>query len=103
MRSKASLLVFGLLLLVVGCGKGTFSESANKGVSGNVFRYSIVQKPSTLDPAKVQDGNTIDLIQQAFEGLTAWSEDNKPVPNLCEKWDISEDGTTYTFAIKKGV
>lgn len=104
MRSKVSVLLLSAALLVVGCGKGNFSESAKQqGGGGNVFRYSIVQKPSTLDPAKVQDGNTIDLIQQVFEGLTAWSEDNKPVPNLAEKWDLSTDGTTYTFTIKKGV
>jgi oligopeptide transport system substrate-binding protein len=101
MRSTLSLLALASLFLV-GCGKGNFSQSATEGKE-NVFRYSIVQNPSTLDPAKVQDGNTIDLIQQAFEGLTAWSPENVPVPNLSEKWDLSEDGTTYTFTIKKGV
>src|SRR5688572_23326323 len=101
MRSTLSLLALASLFLV-GCGKGNFSESATQGKE-NVFRYSIVQNPSTLDPAKVQDGNTIDLIQQSFEGLTMWSPENVPVPNLSEKWDLSEDGTTYTFTIKKGV
>ena len=96
------MLVLASALLAAGCSKGNFSQSANQG-SENVFRYSIVQKPSTLDPGKVQDGNTIDLIQQVFEGLTTWGEDNTPQPNLCEKWDLSTDGTTYTFAIKKGV
>ena len=102
MRSLLSLAALTSILLVAGCGKGNFSESATQG-NENVFRYSIVQKPSTLDPGKVQDGNTIDLLQQVFEGLTTWSEDNQPVPNLCEKWEISEGGTLYTFTIKKGV
>ena len=102
MRSYGSTLVLAAALFAVGCSKGNFSQSATQGKE-NVFRYSIVQKPSTLDPGKIQDGNTIDLLQQVFEGLTTWSTDNKPVPNLCEKWDISEDGTVYTFAIKKGV
>ena len=102
MRSLLSLAALTSILLVAGCGKGNFSQSATQG-NENVFRYSIVQKPSTLDPGKVQDGNTIDLLQQVFEGLTTWSEDNQPVPNLCEKWEISEGGTLYTFTIKKGV
>jgi ABC-type oligopeptide transport system substrate-binding subunit len=96
------MLVLAALMLAGGCSKGNFSQSASQGKE-NVFRYSIVQRPSTLDPGKVQDGNTIDLLQQVFEGLTTWSEDNKPVPNLCEKWDISPDGTVYTFTLKKGV
>lgn len=107
MRNKVPVLLsaslaVASLLVVAGCGKGSFSKSANEGKQ-NVFRYSIVQKPSTLDPAKVQDGNTIDLIQQVFEGLVAWSEQNVPVGNLAEKWEISADGTVYTFHIKKGV
>lgn len=102
MRWNFTVPLLAALLLVGGCGKGNFSESANKGKE-NVFRYSIVVKPTSLDPAKVQDGDTIDLIQQVFEGLTAWSEENKPVPNLAESWDISPDGTTYTFHLKKNV
>ncbi|HET9129307.1 MAG TPA: ABC transporter substrate-binding protein, partial [Terriglobia bacterium] len=101
-RTTVSMLVLAALMLAGGCSKGNFSQSASQGKE-NVFRYSIVQRPSTLDPGKVQDGNTIDLLQQVFEGLTTWSEDNKPVPNLCEKWDISPDGTVYTFTLKKGV
>ncbi|MCC7230928.1 MAG: peptide ABC transporter substrate-binding protein [Fimbriimonadaceae bacterium] len=102
MRSQVSVLVFAALLLVGGCGKGNFSQS-NEKAKENVFRYSIVQKPTTLDPGKVEDGNTIDIIQQVYEGLTAWSPENVPVPNLAEKWEVSADGTTYTFTIKKGV
>jgi len=102
MRSKAPLFLFASVLALAGCGKGNFSKSANEGKE-NVFRYTLVQKPTTLDPGMVQDGNTIDVIQQVFEGLTAWSEDNKVVPNLAESWDISPDGKVYTFHIRKGV
>lgn len=101
MRSTISVILLSALL-VAGCGKGGFSSKSSEQ-AGNVFRYSIVQKPSTLDPAKVQDGNTIDLLQLVFEGLTTWSEDNKVVPCLAEKWDLSDDGTVYTFTLKKGV
>lgn len=102
MRVHVSALLLALALAVAGCGKGNFSQNASQGKE-NVFRYSLVQKPSTLDPALVQDGNTIDLIQQVFEGLVAWSEDNKTIPNLAESWDVSPDGTVYTFHIRKGV
>jgi ABC-type transport system substrate-binding protein len=102
MRLTGSVLVVFSLLLAVGCGKGGFSKRTNEGKE-NVFRYPISASPTTLDPAMVQDGDTIDLLQQTFEGLTTWGTDNKVQPNLAERWDISPDGTTYTFHIRHGV
>ena len=91
-----------LSLLVAVCSKGNFSERANEG-KGNIFRYPIVTNPTTLDPGFVQDGDTIDLLQQVFEGLVAWGPSNTVVPILCEKWDIEDGGKTYVFTIKKGI
>ncbi len=92
-------------VLLVGCGSGGgggFSKRAGSD-AGNVFRYPIVTVPTSLDPAKVQDGDTIDVVQQVYEGLVQWSETNEVVPNLAEKWEIKNDGKTYVFSLKKGV
>lgn len=102
MKLGFPLLVVLAVLGVAGCQKGNFSEQASAGKE-NTFRYPIFDKPTTLDPALVQDGDTIDILQNVYEGLTAWSTDNKPVPNLAEKWVISPDGTVYTFTLRKGV
>ena len=101
---RASLIILSALLVgaVIGCGKGNFSEKASAGKS-NTFRYPITSEITSLDPAKVQDGDTIDALQQVFEGLVKWDEKNQVVANIAEKWDISPDGRTYTFTIKKGV
>jgi len=101
---RASLLITTALIAaaLIGCGKGNFSEKASAGKS-NTFRYPITQDPTSLDPAKVQDGDTIDALQQVFEGLVKWDENSKVVPNIAEKWEISPDGRTYTFALNKGV
>ena len=32
-----------------------------------------------------------------------WSPDNKIVPCLAEKWDVSPDGLTYTFHLRPNV
>ncbi|WDU83180.1 hypothetical protein [Caloramator sp. Dgby_cultured_2] len=36
-----------------------------------------------------------------FDGLISNDAEGNPIPNVAEKWDISEDGKTYTFYIKK--
>lgn len=88
--------------MVAGCtGGGGFSQRASEG-KANVLRYPIPEL-TKLDPAMVQDGDTIDVLQQVYEGLTAWGENSQPVPGLAEKWDLSADGRTYTFTLKKGV
>jgi oligopeptide transport system substrate-binding protein len=89
-------------LLVAGCGHHSQTADLHAPV-GNIFRYPIKASPTTFDPALVQDGDTIDVLQQAFEGLVQWSPKNTLVPCLAEKWEVSPDGLTYTFHLRPGV
>ncbi len=93
-------------LVLSGCsqGGGGFSKRAESTQQKvGTFRYPIPTNPTTLDPAKVEDGDTIDVLQQVFEGLVAWDEKNNVVPRLAEKWEITDGGTSYVFTLKKGV
>ncbi len=85
-----------------GSGGGGFSSRQAGGDGAAVFRYPIVTNPTTLDPGKTQDGDTLDVVQQVFEGLVKWGEDNTVRPNLAERWDVTEGGTLYTFHLKPG-
>ncbi|MDQ2800501.1 MAG: peptide ABC transporter substrate-binding protein, partial [Armatimonadota bacterium] len=69
----------------------------------NVLRVPLLADPTTFDPAKVEDGTTIDILQQAFEGLVQWTPQNTLEPALAEKWDVSPDGRTYTFHLRPHV
>lgn len=90
-----------LPLLAAGCGHKNGSNTA--APAGNIFRYAIKTSPTTFDPALVKDGDTIDLLQQMFEGLVQWSPDNKLVSCLAEKWEVSPNGLTYTFHLRPNV
>jgi ABC-type transport system substrate-binding protein len=100
MKSTWVLLLLSALLLA-GCTGGKFSERANAGNS-STLRYPIPEL-TKLDPALVQDGDTIDVLHQVFEGLVIWNEASEPTPGLAEKWEIGDDDRTYTFTLKKGV
>lgn len=95
-------LVVALGLVLVGCGKGEFSEARQDG-GLKVFKYPIVTNPTTLDPGMVQDGDTIDLLQQVYEGLVMWGEDNTVQPMLAESWEVKNEGKTYTFKLRPGI
>lgn len=88
-----------VLSLLVGCSKGNFSQKENAG-KANVFTYPIVTEPTTLDPGQVQDGDTIDMLQQVYEGLVGWDTNSRVTPLMCDSWDIKNGGKTYIFHLK---
>lgn len=40
---------------------------------------------------------------ELWAGLTRFNTDYQPVPYVAEKWDLSEDGATYTFHLVQGL
>ncbi|MGO8671832.1 MAG: ABC transporter substrate-binding protein [Capsulimonadaceae bacterium] len=91
-----------LVALSAGCGL-RHGVSATPGSTPNVFRMPMNDTPSTFDPAMVEDGMTIDILQQVFEGLVQWTPQNTLAPALAQSWTVSPDGRTYTFKIRDGV
>ncbi|MEO9819154.1 MAG: ABC transporter substrate-binding protein [Paracoccaceae bacterium] len=61
-------------------------------------------EPPHLDPTSAAAG-AIDsvLYSNVFEGLTRFQEDGSVVAGLAESWEISDDGTVYTFKLRAGV
>lgn len=94
------------LLALAGCG-GSGGSSGGSGSSGSgdgqTLRLAQTAEPTKIDPAQVEDGPTIELLMNIFEGLVQWTTDNELAPALAEKWEISPDGRTYTFTIRQGV
>jgi len=89
--------LLSLLALLTGCGH---HHSVGSASGGNVLRVAMQTAPVTFDPAMCQDVETGQMLQQAYEGLVQYAPDNKVVPCLAEKWDISPDGLTYTFHLR---
>ncbi len=53
--------------------------------------------PLFLDPAVAQDADSAFYIVEIFSGLVRLDTDLKVQPDLAERWDVSTDGTVYTF------
>jgi len=76
--------------LVTGCGGG---KSA-----GLVMNWG--SEPPDLDPQTTTDQVSFWILNATLEGLTRQSPQGEPEPGLAEKWDISDDGLTYTFHLR---
>ncbi|MFC1963279.1 ABC transporter substrate-binding protein [Chloroflexota bacterium] len=59
--------------------------------------------PVTLDPALAQSGESVEYIVEIFSGLVSFDPDMRLVPEIAERWDISNGGKTYTFHLRRGV
>ncbi len=61
--------------------------------------------PETLDPALDYETSGAEIIQNVYETLIYYDGEHTDqfVPRLAESWEISDDGTVYTFHIRSGV
>jgi len=68
------------------------------------LRYRIGADPSTLDPAHSTSTDAAVVVLKVFEGLVRYEPETlKIVPAVAESFDVSPDGLTYTFRLRKGV
>ncbi|MGY9050038.1 ABC transporter substrate-binding protein [Puniceibacterium antarcticum] len=61
-------------------------------------------EPPHLDPTSTAAGATDSVLYaNVFEGLTRFASNGTVIPALAERWEISDDGLTYTFHLHPGV
>ncbi|MCS7206854.1 MAG: peptide ABC transporter substrate-binding protein [Dehalococcoidia bacterium] len=70
--------------------------------TGGVFRR-LWDDPPTLDPHLTTDVTSAFVIVEIFSGLVTLDTDLRVIPDIAERWEISPDGRTYTFYLRRGV
>jgi peptide/nickel transport system substrate-binding protein len=97
MVKKLALLGILGIGFIVGC-----SRSEDSQPSAFVFaRGADAQK---LDPADVDDGESVNSMAQVMEGLLAFKPGTLEIePCLAESYSVSEDGLAITFQLRDGV
>ncbi len=60
-------------------------------------------EPSSLDPHNCYELMAIRIYMNMFDSLIRADADGQLHPSLAEKWEISDDGLTYTFQLRQGV
>ena len=63
-----------------------------------------IAEPKALDPAAVTAVNDFRILMNVYDGLVRYRSGTLEVePALATDWEISEDGTVYTFTLREGV
>jgi ABC-type transport system substrate-binding protein len=85
------------LVILVACGGG-----------GAPNRRTIIDSrdnydPRSLDPALSTDVPTGRVVAYVFDGLTSFTPEARVEAALAERWDVTPDGSRYTFHLRRGV
>ncbi len=92
-----ALLAIILPMLLAACTNGEQTGG------GGTLRWSNegVSEIDTLDPPATNASNSVMAVSLIFEGLVRLDSKLNIQPAGAESWDISQDGKTYTFHIRK--
>ncbi|MFC1860055.1 peptide ABC transporter substrate-binding protein [Chloroflexota bacterium] len=59
--------------------------------------------PLTLDPAVAGEMTSHEYITQLFSGLVCLDDNLEPAPDIARRWQVSNNGMTYTFYLRDDV
>ena len=95
---RATLAATAAAALAVGTGVGLAQTPEDVLIVGQIA------EPKSLDPAAVTAVNDFRILMNVYDGLVRYKDGTLEVePALASSWDISEDGTVYTFTRFEGI
>ena len=89
-----------IMMILISCG-GAGKESSSSGNTKIIVNETA--EPKSIDPGLLTDQSGIAVNSLVSEGLTRQGKDGTPEPGLAEKWDVSEDGLTWTFHLRENI
>jgi len=80
----------------------TLAEGATR-VSGGTVVVGLDQEPPNLDPHASPSAVTFQIIASVTENLLYMDHNRQLQPWLAESWEVSADGTAFTFRLRQDV
>ncbi|MFZ5453922.1 MAG: peptide-binding protein [Thermodesulfobacteriota bacterium] len=102
------LLVLGLALVTLsGCGspepEKVYGGPDTGPAYGDLFIDASIGDASTLIPPLASDSASASISSLIYNGLVKYDGDLNLIGDLAESWEISPDGLTITFKLRRGV
>ena len=79
-----------------------FLAGTGAAVEGEIV-FNLAVEPQTIDPVRNNAVDGSNVIFNLFDGLVRIGFDDAPEPGCAERWEVSEDGMTWTFHLRKGL
>lgn len=93
----STLLISALIGMYLSCAQ-------KKPITESVLIFGSSGDAATLDPGDASDGETMQRLDNIFEGLVQFKPGTVEIePCLATSWEISEDGKEVTFQLRKDV
>jgi oligopeptide transport system substrate-binding protein len=71
--------------------------------SKTVFNINLDQGLTSMDPAFARNQNALWMDNQLYNGLVQVNDSLQVTPCIAKSWQLSADGTTYTFNLRRDV
>ena len=90
-------------------GTGTYESWAKSYLAGkgyqlsDTYLYSYTSDPQTWDAFNTYRAADSEAIMNTYDGLLEYDMENELKPALALSYEVSADGTVYTFHIRQGV
>ena len=88
-------------------GETTYDPAAYLKSKGHklqdTYTLSFQTAPVTIDWLNTSSQSDTEITVNTVDGLVEYDNLNQMQPALAESWEVSDDGLTYTFHIRKGV
>ena len=95
MKTLRIMVIAVLLAGLVACGGADADKER-----GNTLHRGLSTDPETLDAHKARSIQAADVLRDTGEGLVAYSATAELVPGVAERWEVSDDGLSYTFYLR---
>jgi peptide/nickel transport system substrate-binding protein len=79
------------------------AAAATSGAANGTLTVALTTNPNSLDMPATAEINAAMTAWQMYDSLVWVDDTGKIMPALAESWDISADGTEYTFKLRPGV
>jgi len=87
--------------LTLALGMSVFAGCGSSDSTKGYLVYNLGEDPDTIDPTLNTSVGGSTIISNTFEGLMRLDENEKAIPGVAEKMDVSPDGLVYTFTLRK--
>ena len=86
-----------------GANEGEGGAAASTPTPGGTLTYFANTEPPVWDGQRIPSLNANSINSSIFDTVVAQADDGTYKPGLATKWEISDDGLTYTFTLRDGV